>query len=573
MRKFNLIQLYENLVSAARDLKDIATSKDNASYSAMSSFSIVENAIKQIPAEVAIMIGRKNAGLPVDESKLNPSIKYVIAESVYNALNGSFLVPAKTLCSYIKSTMEYDKWGYVGSKVMESCAKKSSNNMYAALYKQVNDVLLNDDVYESLKKVACDSEFWCNESKQVIALMESEEYKTTNKITKTVVENNCCSMVKMFTPFISENNRIVFNLYGKNYALSNGKILETHVSNERYNNVVNGLSLMSYNAKENTLDYYGANGKILEYKIDENRICIGNNDLTDLPSLDLRDNLSISGLFNKGNVNHIDTLVKMFESRDMITELDNCINLRSDVNAGVFLSIISVDEGFYVNSVNYNNYTNEMKFFKSATAAKNYIKESINYDATNVLREALKAEGDKNAAIMEERSSIQERIDFLKQKRGEIVSKIESTPKNIDTTSLVEALNLLECEIKDNEIALCSTYSTDTCGNNCVPVKVANLVGTLVPGDIVYVDAAAFAEAPEYTTISVTDPKTGSSVVVNKSDLIFDINHDTVVVDDNGVKVVDGGCKCCDNGTCKCDNGTCDCKQGEKVIVYDCKQE
>ena len=119
----------------------------------------------------------------------------------------------------------------------------------------------------------------------------------------------------------------------------------------------------------------------------------------------------------------------------------------------------------------------------------------------------------------------------------------------------------------------CSTYTTDTCGNNCVPVKVANLVGTLVPGDIVYVDAAAFAEAPEYTTISVTDPKTGSSVVVNKSDLIFDINHDTVVVDDKGVTVVDGGCKCDNNGNCTCDNGTCNCKQGEKVLVYDCNQE
>lgn len=567
MRKFNLIQLYENLASAARDLKDFAASNDSASYSAMSSYAIVENAIKQFPSEVAVMIGRKNAGIPIDESKLNPAIKYSIAENVYNSLNGSFLVPVKTLCAYIKSTMEIDKWGYVGAKVMESCAKKMSNNMYADLYKQVNDVLLNDDVYEPLKKLAVDTEFWCNESKQVIALIESEEYKTTSKLNKTVVENHCCSMVKMFTPFISENNSIVFNLYGKNYALSNGKILETKVSNERYNNVVNGLSLMTYNAKENTLDYYGVNGKILEYKIDENRICIGNNDLTDLPSLDLRDALSISGLFNKTNVHHIDTLVKMFESRDMISELDNMVNLRSDVNAGVFLTLISVEEGFYVNNVNYNTYMNEMKFFKSATEANKYIKESINYDATNILREALKAEGDKKAAIMEERASIQDRIDFLKEQRGKIVSEIEKTPKNIDTTSLVEALNLLECEIKNNEIALSDTYTTD-CDSNCVPVKVANIVGTLVPGDIVYVDAAAFAEAPEYTTITVTDPKTGSSVVVNKSDLIFDINHETVVVDGDGVKVVNGECPTCGNGEV-CPN----CGKEKKTLVCDCQEE
>lgn len=570
MRKFNLIQLYENLAQAAKDLHELSGLKANASYSAISEYSIVESALAQFPVEVNVLIGRKNAGLPVDESKLNPAVKYNIAESVYNTLNNSFLVPTQTLCSYIKSTMEDDKWGYVGAKMMNECSKKSANNMYAALYEQVQNAMLSDNIYEALKNVATSSEFWCVESKQVIALMESENYVETKELNNTIVENNNFSMVTLFSPVITDEKSATFNLYGKNYNISEGKLLETTVSDQRYNNVVEGLNLMYYNDKDNTLEYFGVNGKILEYKLNEERICIGDKDLTDMSSIDLRDYLNISGLFNASTIQNVGTLVKMFESRDMIAKLDNCVNLHSNIDASLFLTLISVEEGFYINTC--NSVINEMKFFKSATLAKNYILENTGYDATNILVEALKAEGDRNAAILEERANIQDRIDFLKEKRGEVIAKIESLPENIDNKALTDALNLLECEIKDNEIALGQTYSC----NNCVPVKVCNIVGTLVPGDIVYVDAATFASAPDCTTISVTDPKTGSSTVVNKTDLIFDINHtepeqpvvsDPVVAEEPTPEVNDKPAPEVAATTTVCKDG--ECKKADLVVTDD----
>lgn len=540
MKKLNIIQLYENLSTAARELHEMATTKANASYSAITAYSIIEQAMSNLPSEVSLLASRKRAGLPVDDTKVNPALKYEVAESVYSMLNGSILVPAKVLCEYIKESMESDKWGYVGAKVMKACGAKSSNNMYAALYEQVASVLLSDNIYENLKKVVSESEFWCSESKQVVALMESEQYGLTNELNKTVVENSGYTMVAMFSPILESEEGVSFNLYGKNYMLKDGKVMECKVADKRYNDVVNGLRLMAYNAKDNTLEYYGVNGKVLEYHLNEGKINLGSNDMTNLASIDLRNSLSISGLFSKATVGDIDVLTKMFESRDLIGGLDSCINLKSELTPGLFLTLISVEEGYYVNVVNYNTLVNEMRYFKSATAAKNFIKESFNYDATTILREALKAEGDKNAAILENRNKIQERIDFLKEKRGEVMAKIESMPSNIDSTSLVEALNLLECEIKDNECALADTFKQNLCGDNCVEVKVCNVVGTLNPGDIVYVDAAAFTAAPDCSTISVTDPKTGSAIVVNKSDLVFDLNHQAEEP------------KCCDNGDCKC---------------------
>lgn len=533
MKNFNVITLYENIAQSAKELHELSSSKSNASYSAISAYSVLENALSQFPGEVSLMIGRKNAGLPIDEKKINPTIKYNIAESVFNMLNNSFLTPAKTLCAYIATTFEDDKWGYVGARMMNECSKKVSNNMYASLYEQLQDALNSKNIYEALKEVVIKSEFWCNESKQVVSLMENEKFEVKQEINNTVASNNNFRLVKMFSPVVeSEDGSIVFNLYGKNYKMKNKELLETHVKDNRYNDVVNGLSLMSYNSKNNTLDYYGVNGKVLEFDLTNEQIKIGNSNLSNLSSIDLRDNLNISGLFNKDTVKNINTLVKMFEAKDIIAELDNCINLNSELQPSIFLTLISVEEGFYVNSVDYTNLVNEMRFFETANETRNYIKDAINYDATNILKESLKIEGDKEAKLIEKRTEIQERIDFLKTKRGEVISKIESLPENINSDSLTKALNLIECEIKDNELQLNKTFQTNCYGKNCVPVKVCNLVGTLKPGDVVYVDAAMFASAPDFTTLSVTDPKTGASVVVNKADLLFDINHNSTCAND-----------------------------------------
>lgn len=568
MKKLNTIQLYENLTNAARELHEMATAKSNASYSAVTAYSIIEKALASMPTEVSLIVSRMKAGLPgADESKLNPALKYEVAESVYNMLNNSsYLVPVKVLCEYIGESMKEDKWGYVAAKMMGICGAKSANNMYAAVYEQLSNALNGDNIYEDLKKIASESEFWCSESKQVIALMESEEYSKTNEINKTVVENSGFSMVAMFSPILENEDSVCFNLYGKNYMMKDGKVNECQVSDKRYNDVVNGLCLMSYNQKDDTLEYYGANGKVLEYHLNEGKITIGKNDLTENSSLDLRNSLAISGLFNNSTIGDADILTKMFESKDMIGRLDSCINLKSEIEAGLFLTLISVEEGYYVNTVNYNTLVNEMKYFKTATATKNFIKESFNYDATAILKEALKAEGDKFAAIMEQRNTIQDRINFLKGKRGEIMAKIEALPSNVDSANLVEALNLLECEIKDNECSLADTYKNFDLGNN-VPVKVCNVVGTLNPGDVVYVDAAVFTATPECTTISVTDPKTGSAIVLNKSDIVFDLNHPSPDAAENKC-CCDGGSKdcCCDDGCkdCCCDGN---CKKEEPAVA------
>ena len=127
----------------------------------------------------------------------------------------------------------------------------------------------------------------------------------------------------------------------------------------------------------------------------------------------------------------------------------------------------------------------------------------------------------------------------MKEKRNMVAAKIETLPTNVDRTKLLEALNLLECELRKNEDELATTF-TNNLGDDYVPVKVCNVVGTLNIGDVVYVKATEFTSQPECTTITVVDPKTNQQVVVAKNDLLFDINHNhqEVSTEDPNIPIV-----------------------------------
>lgn len=530
MNSFTTLQLYENIMQANENLKEFSRMNESNSYSAMSASAILEKAIAAFPPTVAIQESRKIQGLPVNEDQIANTLKYEIAESLHRMLSREWITPVKNLCGYIAETMKNDKWGYVAANAMLSCSGKLQNNMYAALYEQLDKVLGSDDHYKSLFNLVTEQSFWSPECKNIVALMEKEMYQSGEKpLAKTVVENNNCTMVKVFSPVLENAGELTFNLWGKNYTFAGGKIMETAVSNERYNNVVNGLMLMSYNDTDKCFEYYGANGKVLEYDITNEKLHIGNQDLSELSSIDLANALRMSGLFERYNLAHADTLVRMFESREMITELDQCVNVKPETMAGVYLTIIAVEEGAYVNKVDFKHRINEMKFFPSATEARDYIKESVGYDASIILKEQLKREGDRMAAVAEKRNALKGDIAFLKEQRQTIVNKIENMPSNINIDELREAMNLLECEIlnKEKELALC----TVPC-EGCVPMKLKNVVGELAIGSTVYVNAVAYGETPDGENITVIEPVSGAEVIVNKGDLVMDINepHDDEVL-------------------------------------------
>jgi hypothetical protein len=173
--------------------------------------------------------------------------------------------------------------------------------------------------------------------------------------------------------------------------------------------------------------------------------------------IDINETLKRCGIFDRETIGNCEKLVKLFESKDILIELDNPVTtIQSDKIAGLFVTVINVQEGVYVNKVNVALGLNEMTYYNTAKEALNAIKDFMKYDATNILSEKLQNEGIKNAVIESKRNEIRETIDFLTEKRAAIIEAMQETNNN---EQLKAALELVEGEIKKFEKELQETYS------------------------------------------------------------------------------------------------------------------
>lgn len=534
---FSLLGLWNRCNTARTKLNEMVAENGKLGYTALIARDLLENAMCNFPSETHTMSARAIAGFEVDESSVNPSAKYRIASIIMERLSDQWLDCCKELCGYISESMKNDKWGYVASQVMGVCeSRMDREKMYVGLYERLDKALKSGNIERELRQAAFENEFWSDECRQVLALYESENAGKKDNINEQANSNNMWSEIRMFTPvLVNEKNEQIFNLFGKNYMVSNGRLMECKVSDERYNDCVNGLMLMHYNYQNETLDYYGANGKILEWSCKNDTITCGDANYTDLGSITLQEKLGASGLFDRRNINDLNILVKMFENKEMVYALDNVHSFRNDMLAGVYLTVLAVDESkrIYVNQVDMGKGINETCCFGSAVEAVKSLKESMRYDASKILNDWLIREGDENAKYAQRRDELAERINYLKGKRSQLVEKMSELPENIDNSPIQEAIELVECELKKNECELakctcaggtcvCNTQPECMCKpDDCAVVKLAST------GEDMWVNAAEYAQADADAMLTVINPTNQVASVVKKSDLVWTVDTQT----------------------------------------------
>ena len=213
-----------------------------------------------------------------------------------------------------------------------------------------------------------------------------------------------------------------------------------------------------------TLITFGeGNNKTLEYNLSEGTLKLGETDLSNASIIELKESLMALNFFGYRNQWKIDNVCKFFESVDLLAEMDNFTNITSNEFTNLFLTMIAVQEGIYVNKVNSAMHLNEMILVESATETVKLVKEFINYDASPILSERLIAENNEVAKIEKERSDISDKISFLEEKKTKVKEAID---KLGETEELTEAMNLLEEEISKFEKSLQETYDRVVLGGN-----------------------------------------------------------------------------------------------------------
>lgn len=447
----------EKTIAALEEMK----SDNSLGFSASSAQKIIENALSQLQItkdDQIVMEEKIKAGYKIDDTLVNPVVKYTVAEGLYTALTQyDWLMPVSDLRNMIAESFVADKWSYVAANFATAIAGQTSNSSYANLYEGlVNSLIDEENVRHALKDVLLENS-WHADAKSLLSSIVAEEKAEQGEIDTRVYENSNCSVRKTFSPILIDENKKVFHLNGKNYIFDGQTLEEATVTDRKYLNVLEGLSVLKYEADKDRLVYYGKNNMVLEYNCQTDEISLtGVDNINEMSIIDINETLKRCGIFDRETIGNCEKIVKFFESKDILYELDSPVTtIQSDKLAGVFVTIINVQEGVYVNKVNVALGLNEMVHYNTAKEALDAIRDFMKYDATNILSEKLQAEGIKNAIIESKRNEIRETLSFLSEKRAQLIAGLQETDNN---PQVKEALELVEGEIRKFEKELQETY-------------------------------------------------------------------------------------------------------------------
>lgn len=448
----------EKAISALEEMK----SDNSLGFSASNAQRIIENGMAQLQItkdDKTVMEEKIKAGYEINDTLVNPVLKYSVAEGLYSNLTQyDWLMPVSDFRKMIEESFVADKWSYVTANFANSLVGQSSNASYANLYEGLVDVLINENNTRlALKDVLLENS-WNTDAKRILSAIVAEEKAEQGEVNDKIYENSSCSVKKVFSPVIKDDGKVIFNLNGKNYIFDGKKLEEVVVTDRKYLNVLEGLSLMKYEQDKDRLVYYGKNNMVLEYDCKNDKIGLtGIKNINDMSIIDINETLKRCGMFDRETIGNCEKLVKFFESKDILHAIDKpVITIQNDKFAGAFVSIINVDEGVYVNKVNAPFGINEMTLYKTAKEACQAIKEFMKYDATAILEERLKEEGEKSAIIESKRNEIKDTLAFLSEKKAELIAGIQDTDNN---EHLQEALKLIEGEIRKFEKQLQESYT------------------------------------------------------------------------------------------------------------------
>lgn len=453
----------------------------------------------------------------INEDLVNPNLKYKIAKSLHRDLSQcDWLNPVKELRTYIDNMYNNSKWSFKISEAIE-------NNQFVkgplaeSLINDLNNTLKeSSNIKESFSKIATKHP-WSSDVKYILNEMAIED--------KQAVSNGAGEVSAVISPVIENENGLNFFLHGKTYAIQNNQIKESVVDDQRFFNVLEGLSMFKHIDK--SLVLFGQDGKSMEYNIAEGTLTLGNINLSDSMPNKIKESLLSTNFFGYQHTQKADTVAKFFESIDLLYEMDNFTNVSSNQFSSLHLTMIAVEEGYWVNKVNHGMKLNEMTFIQSATETIKAVKEFINYDATLVLSDKLIAEGDMEVKLTKERANISEKIQFLEERKltlNQAINKIGQSEE------LQEALNLLNTEIAKCEKELQETYTISEkktkkqyLDSGYVDANIVKQTPDMPKGKSVLVNAEEYTTLGNNDLLTIIDPDTGDESIIKKGNLKVEI--------------------------------------------------
>ena len=442
---FTLSSLYEQVNLCINQLKEIKTDRSRVSYTTQDALRILEGSLNSFP--MRFKEGVSDVVSEEVENSVNPTIKFGIASKLHKQLSvASWIDPVKQLREFIENSYAQNKFLFRVSQSVQNLSTqrgKMNESLVESLTGLLNE---SNEVAKQKFQVIASKNPWSSDCKAIQNELRIEESK--------LVDTKKGKVVKTFSPVLESENGLSFFLHGKTYSIKGGEITESSISDKRFFNVLEGLKHFKFT--DDSIITFGENGKTLEYNIVEGKLTYGDSDLTNASIIELKETLAATNFSGYRDMWKNDTICRMFESVDMLYEMDNFTTIASQEFLGVYLTVIAIEEGIFINKVNPSMQLNEMVKVESATDAVKIAKDFINYDISGIFTDQLVKENNEQAIRDKKIAAINEKISFLEEKKAEVEVAIKSYG---ESSELKEAINVLNSEIQLNESELANSYS------------------------------------------------------------------------------------------------------------------
>lgn len=246
---------------------------------------------------------------------------------------------------------------------------------------------------------------------------------------------------KIYSP-IESVNESSFEFY------SSGKILSFNGSEISESN--NGISedfnflisvVESSRITDNNIRFL-FNNSILDINLGEDKKVSVNHKLVE--SKNLRDYLISSSLVPYSEKNKIVIFERALEKGSDIKEIDLGYKVSSNIYEGLSCSIFNCNNRIFIQKVNKGMKENSIVEAESPLDAVNIVKNFMNFDISESIKDLIETEGIEIQKRKEESEKIKNRISFLMEKLAEVESVESEIGKN---KRITEAKKLLEDQI------------------------------------------------------------------------------------------------------------------------------
>ena len=289
--------------------------------------------------------------------------------------------------------------------------------------------------------IGMNEHFWIPQIKAIVESVEALNGKMTSTSDGIIT--------KKYSPILETKDGLAVHISGKVYAINENKIEElVYTLPELYITMIAVEEACKF-VDGNTLAYSKGSHLFEFSSSDEGTVFKHNDKLVEFKDeSELRTYLAHCGAFSINEANTMNMLAVAFNHVSDFVELDFVQSIKSPIHEGVEVNVVTLGDNVFINRINPAMNVNEMVKVESGIKAVEMVKEYVNYDISLSVKSLLEGEAKVEAQFEEAKMKIVDKINFLKEKKGEIMDKDQELDAIKEAAALIqEEINKAESEL------------------------------------------------------------------------------------------------------------------------------